>query len=135
MQQIRLIKKSWLVLKDINPVVIADLFYSKLFSQNPGLRKMFPKNMEHQYNQLMDMLTTIIIRLDTINELKGDFAPLAKRHIGYGVKPAHYKLVGEALLWTLQKGIGKGWTTEVADAWAACYTTLAEMMMSAATES
>jgi hemoglobin-like flavoprotein len=28
------------------------------------------------------------------------------RHTGYGVKPDHYRLVGNALLWTLEKGLG-----------------------------
>ena len=31
---------------------------------------------------------------------------LARRHLGYGVKDEHYDKVGEALLWTLEKGLG-----------------------------
>ena len=35
---------------------------------------------------------------------------LAKRHVSYGAKPEHYPVVGGALLWTLEKGLGEAWT-------------------------
>ena len=54
---------------------------------------------------------------------------MAQRHVGYGVKPAHYKLVGNALLWTLEKGLGDDWTQDVKAAWTACYTILADTMI------
>jgi hemoglobin-like flavoprotein len=40
--------------------------------------------------------------------------------------------VGAALLWTLQKGLGDGWTPEVADAWGTAYGTLSGYMISEA---
>jgi nitric oxide dioxygenase len=36
--------------------------------------------------------------------------------------------VGAALLWTLERGLGAAFTSEVKDAWAVAYTTLAEAM-------
>jgi len=36
---------------------------------------------------------------------------------------------GEALLWTLEKGLGDSWTTEVAAAWTQAYTTLSGFMI------
>jgi len=36
-----------------------------------------------------------------------------------------------ALLWTLDKGLGKDWTKDVEDAWVACYTILADTMINA----
>jgi nitric oxide dioxygenase len=41
-------------------------------------------------------------------------------------------VVGAALLWTLEKGLGAGWTSEVADAWTAAYGTLSGFMISEA---
>jgi nitric oxide dioxygenase len=41
-------------------------------------------------------------------------------------------VVGEALLWTLEKGLGAGWTPAVAEAWTAAYTTLSGFMISQA---
>jgi len=39
-KEIALIKKSWSLLEKIDPIVIGDMFYSKLFFENPELRKM-----------------------------------------------------------------------------------------------
>jgi len=56
---------------------------------------------------------------------------LAIRHAGYGVKPSHFKPVGEALLWTLQQGLGKDWTEEIKEAWQTCYKMLSQTMITA----
>src|SRR5215510_5366472 len=95
-----LIKKSWASIKKIDPLITGDVFYSKLFYEHPELRRIFPQDMEQQYRKLIDMLSTIIARLDKLDELKGDIVDMAKRHVKYGVKPAHYSMVGKALLWT-----------------------------------
>lgn len=124
-----LIKKSWSLLCKIDPIVLGDVFYSKLFFDNPELRKMFPADMEGQYRKLVDMLNTIVARLEKIDELKGDIVAMAKRHEEYGVKPHHYNLVGRALLWTLQKGLGTEWTDEVRSAWVNCYAILSGTMI------
>jgi hemoglobin-like flavoprotein len=128
-EQIQLVKKTWRVFRGISPITVGDLFYSKLFTDNPALRKMFPANMEQQYQKLIDMLNAIVIRLDKLDELAEDIAAMAQRHVQYGVRPAHYKLVGAALLWTLQKGLGNDWTAEVKNAWTTCYTLLANTMI------
>ena len=54
---------------------------------------------------------------------------LAKRHVAYGAKPEHYPVVGSALLWMLERGLGDAWTKEVADAWTAAYGTLSGSMI------
>ena len=130
--EIRLVKQSWRTLRAIDPGIVGDLFYSKLFMANPSLRNMFPKKMDEQYNKLMEMLSVIIARLDRMDELNYDIAAMARRHIQYGVRPAHYKLVGNALLWTLRQGLGQDWTLEVEQAWTKCYSNLADTMMRAA---
>jgi hemoglobin-like flavoprotein len=128
-EQIQIVKKSWKKFRGVNPAVVGDLFYSKLFIDNPSLRKMFPSDMEKQYEKLIDMLNAIVIRLDKLQEMSVEIQAMAQRHVGYGVKPAHYKLVGNALLWTLEKGLGDDWTQDVKAAWTACYTLLADTMI------
>ena len=127
-----LIKKTWGLLRKIDPIVLGDVFYSKLFFDNPEFRKMFPEDMEGQYRKLLDMLNTIIERLEKIDELKGDIVAMAKRHEGYGVKPEHYSAVGIALVWTLQKTLGTEWTDEVRSAWVNCYAILSGTMITVA---
>ena len=128
-EQIILVKKTWRNIIAIKPEIVADLFYSKLFADTPALRKMFPSKMQEQYQKLMDMLNAIVIRLDRLDELTEEIAAMAQRHEGYGVRPAHYKLVGSAFLWTLQKGLGNEWTEEVKTAWTTCYNLLADTMI------
>ena len=50
-------------------------------------------------------------RLDALVPVVED---LGRRHAGYGVKDEHYDSVGAALLWTLERGLGKAWTPQVA---------------------
>ncbi len=130
-RQVLLVKNSWKALRGIRHELIADIFYTKLFTDNPRLRKMFPADMKLQYTKLMDMLSSIVLRLDNLAELDSEITAMAERHVGYGVKPSHYKHVGDALLWTLKQGLGDGWTEEVEDAWKTCYDILAGIMNNA----
>jgi len=56
---------------------------------------------------------------------------LAQRHQRYGGGDRHYLIVGSALLWTLERGLGDGFTPEVRDAWAAAYKVLSDTMLAA----
>jgi nitric oxide dioxygenase len=45
------------------------------------------------------------------------------------VHPEHFDLVGEALLWTLEQGLGEAFTPEVHEAWAAAFGVIARAML------
>jgi hemoglobin-like flavoprotein len=130
-REITLIKKNWNIIRKLNPATIGDVFYTKLFYDNPELRKMFPKNLEEQYKKLVDMLNIIIARLEKLDELKAEIVNMAKRHVNYGVKPEHYNMVGTALMWTLQKALGREWTDDARAAWINCYAVLSGTMIAA----
>lgn len=130
-KEIVLIKKNWTTIRNIDPVIIGDTFYGKLFYEHPELREMFPQRIEEQYGKLVDMLDIIIARLEKLDELKGDIIAVARRHVDYGVRPEHYNIVGKALLWTLQRALGKEWTDEVKSAWINCYCVLSGTMIAA----
>lgn len=124
-----LVKRSWRTLRNINPEILAGTFYGKLFTERPALRRMFPKEMSLQYQKLMDMLNTIIARLENIDTVDDEIMNMGKRHLGYGVKKEHYGLVGNAFLWTLEQGLGPDFTKEVKQAWMNCYNSLAQKMI------
>jgi nitric oxide dioxygenase len=126
--QIQLVKKSWRLLRGVDPEVLAGAFYSRLFVNHPELRRLFPKNMQEQHRKLVDMLNIMVARLDQPDELRDELAAMARRHAGYGAKARHYDMVGEALLQTLENGLGDDWTAETADAWRACYEVIASAM-------
>lgn len=128
-QQISLVQNSWRLLRNVDPLLVGDLFYSKLFMDHPEVRNLFPKEMDGQRTQLIAKLNLIIARLDHLEDLKSDIAALAIRHVEYGVVPHHYAFVGDALLWTLERGLGTDWTPEVAEAWQRCYAVLSSAMI------
>ncbi|MBP6238477.1 MAG: hypothetical protein KA270_03130 [Saprospiraceae bacterium] len=128
-EQIKLVKKTWKILMGINPTIIGDAFYSKLFTDHPAIRKLFPSDMNQQYIKLVDMLTSIIMNLDHLESVSEEIIAMSNRHTGYGVKPAHYEMVRSALLWTLQKGLGAEWSDDIENAWIACYQSLADTMI------
>jgi hemoglobin-like flavoprotein len=130
-EQIILVKQSWKSFHNVDVHILGDLFYSKLFFDSPRLRKMFPESMEAQHHKLINMLTAIVCRIDDLDAMAEDIKNLALRHTGYGVKPDHYRLVGNALLWTLEKGLGSSWNEKVKDAWRAFYEMISAMMISA----
>jgi hemoglobin-like flavoprotein len=131
-RQIVLVKNSWKLFRRMDPQLIGDVFYSRLFQQMPSFRPMFKTNMIEQYTKIVDMLSLIVSKLDKIEILTNDIKQLAIRHVQYGVRPAHYKIVGDALLWTLEKGLGKDWNDETREAWATCYNMLSDTMIEAA---
>jgi hemoglobin-like flavoprotein len=131
-REIVIIKKNWHLFRSIDPKLIGEVFYGRLFLKMPALRPMFKISMEEQYIKIVDMLSLLVARLDRIEELDEEIRQMAIRHVQYGVREEHYALVGDAMLWTLEKGLGKDWTPETASAWAGCYTLLSEKMIKAA---
>src|SRR5436190_4239468 len=112
----------------------ACLFYERLFELDPSLKAMFRGDMAEQRKKLMQMLTAAVKGLDRLEQLVPVVQDLGRRHAKYGVEERHYGTVGEALLWTLEKGLGDAFTAEVKDAWAAVYGLLASTMQAAAAE-
>ena len=113
----------------------AVLFYQRLFELDPSLRQMFRGDMSEQRKKLMQMLTAAVKGLDHLDRLVPVVQDLGRRHTGYGVQESHYETVGEALLWTLEMGLGRNFTPDVKEAWTAVYTLLATTMKDAARES
>ena len=93
---------------------------------------MFKGDIEAQAGKLMDTLAIAISQLKDLPTLVKILEGLAVRHVGYGVRDEHYDKVGEALIWTLERGLGAAFTSELRAAWIALYTTAADVMRNAA---
>ena len=129
--QIALVQQSFAKVAPISEAASV-LFYDRLFEVAPSVRAMFPADMTEQRKKLMAMLATVVGGLANLESILPAASALAKRHVGYGAKPEHYPVVGGALLWTLEKGLGESWTPEVKDAWTAAYGTLSGFMIAEA---
>lgn len=128
--QIELVKKTWRIFREIDPVLVGDVFYSKLFLDVPQIKHLF-KSSSQQSIKLVEMMNIIVGRLDRLEEITDSIKELAKRHVDYGVKPGHYIAVGNAMLWMLEQGLGKDWNEEISGAWSACYKILSDTMIEA----
>jgi nitric oxide dioxygenase len=129
--QVKLVQQSF---SKVAPIAdqAAILFYDRLFEVAPQVRSMFPDDMTEQRKKLMMMLAAVVGGLGDLPSILPAASALAKRHVAYGAKAEHYPVVGSALLWTLEKGLGEAWTPEVAAAWTTAYGTLSGYMISEA---
>lgn len=118
----------------------ADLFYKRLFELRPKYKALFNDDMQGQKRKLITMLAFIVRSLDyrdaewrdhveTDQDLLHVMLALGRRHTElYRVPPESYAVVGEALLWTLDYGLGEAFTPEVRQAWTDVYKTVATTM-------
>ena len=129
--QVQLVQESF---SKVAPIAdqAAMLFYDRLFEVAPQVKAMFPEDMTEQRKKLMATLAVVVNGLSNLESILPAASALATRHVAYGAKADHYPAVGSALLWTLEKGLGEGWTADVAAAWTAAYGTLSGYMISEA---
>ncbi|MFT7596306.1 MAG: hemoglobin-like flavoprotein [Paracoccaceae bacterium] len=109
----------------------ADIFYTRLFDIAPQVRPMFKKDMAEQGNMLMTTQGVVVNGLRDLDKIVPVAQKLAKAHVAYGVQAEHYAPVGEALIYTLDQGLGGAFTPEIKDAWVAAYGILSDVMITA----
>jgi nitric oxide dioxygenase len=107
----------------------AAMFYGRLFQIAPEVKPLFRGDMTEQGRKLMATLAVVVNGLANLDAILPAASALAKRHVAYGVEPGHYMPVGEALLWTLERGLGSDWTPELTAAWTAAYKILSQFMI------
>ncbi len=124
------VKTSWsYVMRDAEEA--GTLFYRKLFQLDPSLRLLFKHDIDAQAGKLTDMVTYIISRLQHMDDIERVITALANRHVQYGVRPAHYQTVGQALLWTLETVLKGHWDDNTRTAWTEVYGLVATTMINA----
>ena len=130
-EQIKLVRDSF---RQVGPIAetAAQLFYARLFELDPDLELLFKGNLTEQGRKLMQMLGLAVNSLDRMEQLLPVVRSLGTRHVNYGVRDKDYDTVGQALLWTLQKGLGEAFAPDVEAAWSTVYAALASEMQSAA---
>ncbi len=135
----KLILNSWRLVIPIQDTA-ADLFYRRLFELQPSYQELFTSDLATQKRKLITMLAFIVKSLDWPDSAWRDnvaeeddlflvVLALGRRHAElYVVPDAAYAAVGEALLWTLDYGLGKEFTPPVRAAWAKIYGLVATAM-------
>jgi hemoglobin-like flavoprotein len=110
---------------------LSEIFYAELFAIDPGLRAMFDHDMRRQHMKFLMTLTLIVRSLPEPEKFQQAIQHLAIKHVHYGVQSRHFTPFGNALLRTLKKTLGPGYTREVAVAWEEAFRMLARTMKQA----
>jgi hemoglobin-like flavoprotein len=108
---------------------VAAMFYERLFKLDARLKPLFTTDLAEQGRKLMSMLGLIVRSLENVGGLVPVLEAMGERHHSYGVRTEHYDTVGEALLWTLETGLGAGFTAHVRESWATAYRLVSGTML------
>ena len=84
--QIQLVKESWISIGSLDPIMVGDLFYGRLFQACPDVKPMFRGNMPEQSKKLLHILTYVINKLNRLDDIIHEVKTLARRHVNYGVR-------------------------------------------------
>ena len=107
---------------------MTELFYRRLFDVTPEVRTLFHDDMTEQRRKFIGTLATIVGNLDTA-VATSVATTLARHHVAYGVRPDHYPLVGEALLFSLAQTLGDQLSSEEAASWSRAYAMISDHMV------
>jgi hemoglobin-like flavoprotein len=127
--QIALVQSSF---AHVLPIADAagEMIYGRIFTLAPETRSLFDDDIAPQASRLMVAVKAAVDGLGNIEQIAPFLVKLGGRHVRYGVKPEHFDVGGEALLWTLEQGLGDLFTPDVRDAWAAAWDVVATAMVS-----
>lgn len=130
-KQIMIIEETFSRVLEIQDTA-AELFYEKLFELDPELKPLFRGDMKEQGRKLMSALNAAVGSLKNPEKIIPVLEQMAVRHVSYGVEEEHYATVGNALISTLEKGLGDLFTQEAKEAWVSVYDLVSGVMVCAA---
>lgn len=138
-QDKKILRDTWRLVVPIMETA-ADLFYRRLFELQPAYRALFSEDMAAQKRKLMATLAFVVKSADWPMEAWADDVPrdddlflvvlaLGRRHaLLYKVPADAYPVVGQALIWTLDMGLGEAFTAEARATWTKLYGLLSSVM-------
>ncbi len=104
-------------------------FYETLFILAPGVRSLFPAELTSQRQKLIAALATVIKAIDRLETVAPAISALGRRHANYGTEEAHFAVVGEAILATLERHLGEDFDSEARQAWSMAYAIVSDLMI------
>jgi nitric oxide dioxygenase len=102
----------------------AELFFSRLFASDVFVRPLFRSDPEERKRKFITTLALIVAALDDNADLPSLAERLAMQQAELGVNSEHHALIADALLWSLEQGLGAQWTPCVAASWRKAYRLL-----------
>ncbi|XP_018619662.1 neuroglobin [Scleropages formosus] len=129
-----LVRESWESLGK-NKVPHGVVMFTRLFELDPNLLSLFPYNMKNGSMQdclsspeflehvakVMLVIDAAVSNLDDLNSLEDYLINLGRKHEAVGVKIQSFAVVGESLLYMLQRSLGPAYTAALRQAWLNVY--------------
>ena len=114
---------------------LMDVFYGRLFATAPAVKPLFAgTDLRRQKAMLLRALVLLRNSLRDLDAIVPALRALGARHVAYGVRPAHYPVVGEVLIASMAQVAGALWRPEYERAWAAAYAVVAGVMCDGAAD-
>lgn len=144
--QIRLVRNSFTKIEPIASQV-GETFYDKLFNTAPETRQLFREDMSFQHQKFMSVVNELVslhlrslislpvTLLNSSEAAMPTIYALGKRHVEFGVTPAHFGLMRSALIETLAELLGDEFTPQMQEAWEAAFDVMANVMKKGLTNS
>lgn len=111
---------------------ITSAFYKHMFEQHPELLNVFNKTNQKLGRQQTALAQTVIAAAKHIDHLEAiipNVNQIAHKHRALEIKPEHYPIVGENLIWAIQHVLGDAATPEIVDAWTKTYGVIADVFI------
>ena len=108
---------------------LIDHFYAHLFSKNPALRPLFPRDMMSQKQKMLTSLMLVIRGLRSPEKLRQPLLDMGRRHFSYQTKPEHYTIVRDTLIGVMRDMAGAGWTDQLTRDWTDALNLIADVML------
>jgi len=139
------VQQSWLAVKELGIANVGEILYKHLFRIAPETKKLFPLSVRMRYREwttsveeveddfenspatrnlfakVVEAVGTAVAGLHNISRLVFELNALGMRHINYNMQEEYFAYGGQALVLTLQDGLGKALTDEIKQAWVSVY--------------
>ncbi|RYH12083.1 globin domain-containing protein [Tropicimonas sp. IMCC6043] len=127
------VRQGWAVAA-ADPEALTTAFYGHLFRIDPTSRALFGEDMAAQRGKLALTLDFIMGVLDDTDTLVPAARDLARRHVGYGLRPDQYSHAGAALIHALEDQLGTAFGAEDRAAWERVYGALEAVILDTISE-
>jgi hemoglobin-like flavoprotein len=101
-RQLELVRSSYERIRMVRPL-FADLFHRRLFLVAPRLEPLFHADPAWRDAVFLDVVDTVVARLDRLDLLLPMLAAHARRWSRHGVLDTDYAHAGKALAWTVEQ--------------------------------
>mmetsp|Transcript_139084 Transcript_139084/g.242001 ORF Transcript_139084/g.242001 Transcript_139084/m.242001 type:complete len:177 (+) Transcript_139084:95-625(+) len=140
-KEVQTVEETWGLAAGLGVETVGVLLFKNIFEIAPEALQLFSfRNEKDLYESpaLIKHATKVVLTVDTavkmlrqLEALVPVLEGLALKHVGYGVLPPHYDVVGQALIKTLGAGLGAGFTKQVERAWLKVWKLIASTMIGA----